>query len=54
MRRNLNRTLNTKDREKLKGEFQKTREQYIKDVNKLRKKYKESLVELVLAYGGSN
>lgn len=46
------RTLNTKDKEKLQKEFQKTRSQYIKEVNNLRKKYRESLVNLVLAYSG--
>ena len=44
------RTLNTKNKERLKQEFKKTRDNYLKEVNDLRKKYKESLVNLVLAY----
>lgn len=47
-------TLNTKDREKLQKEFQKTREQYIREVNNLRQKYRESLINLVLAYSGAH
>lgn len=47
---NTIRTLNTKDKEKLKQEFKKTRDNYLKEVSNLRKKYRESLVNLVLAY----
>lgn len=47
------RTLNSKDKEALRKEFQKTRDQYIKDVNSIRNKYKESLVNLVLAYSSA-
>lgn len=47
---NTNRTLNIKDKEKLQKEFEKTRDQYIKDMNTLRAKYKDSLINLILAY----
>ena len=47
---NTIRTLNTKDKEKLKQEFKKTRDNYLNEVSNLRKKYRESLVNLVLAY----
>lgn len=44
------RTLNTKDKEALMKEFEKTRTKYLKDVEALRKKYKKSLINIAVAY----
>ena len=42
-------TLSTKDPEKARKQFEKQRAKYLKELEALRKKYKDSLIDLAIA-----